>query len=384
MRRFPILVLPAILIIGLFVACNGGNGPVNPGPQPLHFVSAEVCSSCHVKKSTEWSKTRHSNALADLLAAGTPQSYCIPCHVVGLDSKPANSGYDDPNPEVKARFGGVQCESCHGMGSDHIKNMTLPDSPLGSEVCGTCHDGAHHPTFTEWKTSLHASALDARDMSSHFTTECLRCHSADYIFAASVPETATPQDFKYGLTCVVCHDPHSEENAFQLRAKITDLCSSCHNDEGAAPGQSVHHPNSNMYLGVGGAQYPGKKYTNSDHTSLEKGCAACHMYTAPFDATSNTAISGHTFKPRVEACQTCHSDATDFDRYGVQTQIHGLLDTLKAELDAATDNDKLTLSYQSALFNYGFCDAEGSYGIHNYKYALALLNDSIADFNPGS
>jgi predicted CXXCH cytochrome family protein len=221
-------------------------------------------------------------------------------------------------------------------------------------------------------------------MSSHFTTECLKCHSADYIFAASVPDNATPQDFQYGLTCVVCHDPHSQENPFQLRSDVVTLCAGCHNDEGATPGGSPHHPNANMFQGVGGAEYPGKKYENSFHTYLENGCAECHMWTAPFSTDINTAISGHTFKPRIEACQECHPGLTTFDRNGAQTHVHELLDTLGAKLDAATDNDKLTLSYQYAKFNYDFCSEEGSFGIHNYQYAVSLLSDSIADFNPGS
>jgi predicted CXXCH cytochrome family protein len=382
MSRYPLLAVLAVLIVSLFVACNG-HGVINPGPQVKHFVSAEVCSSCHKTVTAQWEKTRHHNALADLLVAGEPQSYCVPCHVVGLDSNPANSGYDDPNPDVAKRFGGVQCESCHGEGSDHIKMISLPGKPLGSETCAKCHDGAHHPTFTEWNTSLHAKALDPASL-PYFTKDCLRCHSADYIFADSVPADAKPTDFKYGITCIVCHDPHSEDNPFQLRAKTVDLCARCHNDENATPGSEVHHPNADMFMGSGGYEYPGKTYENSAHSTLEKGCASCHMYTAPFSTTTNTAISGHTFKPVIEACQVCHEDATTFDRFGVQTQIHGLLDTLKAKLDAATDNDKLTVNYERAMFNYNFCDQEGSYGIHNFSYAVALLTDSIENFNPGS
>jgi predicted CXXCH cytochrome family protein len=383
MKRYPFIALIIILTIWAFVACNG-NGPIIPGEPVTHFVSAQVCSACHIEKAAEWSQTGHHRAWTDLLAEGEPASYCIPCHVVGLDSNPANSGYDDPDPEVAARFVGVQCESCHGMGSDHIKNFEPLDSSLSSEVCAQCHDGAHHPTYTEWQQSLHAVALDARDHSGHFTTECLRCHSADYIFADSVPDTATPADFQLSLTCVVCHDPHSEENDFQLRMDIVSLCSQCHNDEEAIPGESPHHSNSDMYRGIGGYEYPGKTYENSYHTFLEDGCAACHMYTAPFDPVNNTAISGHTFKPRLEACNECHPGTDTFDRDGTQTMIHGLLDTLKAELDSATDADKLTLSYERAMFNYNFCAQEGSYGIHNTQYAVALLSDSIADFTPGS
>lgn len=381
LKLFPIL-LSVLLLIGLSVACSS-DGPVAPGPDAvMHFVSAQVCSTCHISTGEQWKKTRHANALVDLQAAGSPSNTCTVCHVVGLDSNTKNSGFDDPDPQVAARFGGVQCESCHGMGSNHIKTFKPLDASLSADVCGTCHDGAHHPTTTEWKTSLHAISLDARDKSGHFTTDCLRCHSADYILAKSVPDTATPADFKESITCVVCHDPHSPDNPKQLRKDIVSLCSQCHNDEDAVPGQSPHHSNANMYNGKGGYEYPGKEYTNSAHTTMDGGCAACHMYTAPFDANTNTAISGHTFKPVIEACQKCHPGLKTFDRGGTQTEIKDLLDTLKAKLDAATDADKLTISYERAKFNYDFCAQEGSFGIHNTDYAEALLNDSIENFNP--
>ncbi len=348
----------------------------------VRYVSAEVCNTCHIQKGLEWELTGHADALPALLSSDHVSDTCVPCHVVGLDDNPNNSGYDDPNPAVAAKFGGVQCENCHGAGSEHIKTYIGLDSPLGGELCGQCHEGSHHPTYTEWATSTHATANLAWQLSSHFGTECQACHSADYIFADSISEDAQPEDFVYGVTCVVCHDPHSDANPFQLRMDVADLCAQCHNSEGATPGASPHHPNSEVYFGTGGYNYPGEDYENSAHTSLEDGCASCHMWTAPFSATINTAISGHTFKPLVEACQECHPNAVSFDYRSGQTEIQALLDELKEKLDAATADDKLTLAYTYAKFNYDLINADGSKGVHNHKYAAKLLQDSIDDFEP--
>jgi len=382
------VVLPIFFILaGVLAACNSDSGPVGPGPgSQLRYLSANVCSGCHIDMGKEWERTRHASALPDLLAGGHVQDYCIVCHVTGLDGDPANSGYDDPDPVVQERFGGVQCEACHGAGSEHVATFEPLKSNVSGDLCGSCHAGAHHPTYDEWKTSAHADALNERDRSSHFSTECLRCHSADYIFASSVPDTATPADFKYSITCVVCHDPHSKDNDFQLRSDVVTLCGECHNTEDAVPGEGVHHPNADMYRGSGGYEYPGKTYSNSAHTYLGEACVACHMWTSPFDATGNgeNAISGHTFKPVIQACRECHADATSFDIFGAQTHVQSLLDALKTELDAATDNDKLTVNYERAKFNYDFVSADGSLGIHNFDYAVSLLEDSIAGFEPGS
>jgi predicted CXXCH cytochrome family protein len=386
MNRAGLLLLISLVIASaVYLGCNNGNNILVPGPGTVNkYLSAEVCTTCHSSVGREWENTVHYTALPDLLASGHASDTCIPCHVTGLDDNPANSGYDDPDQLVADRFGGVQCESCHGPGGNHVADFSSMVTNLSGDLCGGCHSGAHHPTYDEWKRSLHAAALDVRDQSSHFSTECLRCHSADYIFADSVPADATPADFKCGITCVVCHDPHVDENHPQLRNNVADLCYQCHNTEDAVPGEGVHHPNGDMFKGQGGYEWPGYTYDNSAHTYLEDGCANCHMWTAPFSATGSgeDAISGHEFKPVIQACQECHADADSFDLFGAQTYIQMLLDTLGAELDAATDADKQTVAYERAKFNYDFVSADGSLGIHNFKYASALLENSITEFEP--
>ncbi len=383
MKRL-VIILCITALVGMYIGCTSNAIPTVPAPGTPRYVSAEVCNTCHIELGIEWSLTGHADALPALLTSNHVSESCYVCHVVSLDDNPANSGYDDPNPLIAAKFGGVQCENCHGPGSEHIKTYKGMSAPLDSELCGTCHASAHHPTYTEWVDSAHATAQLEWQNSTHFTTECQECHSADYIFADSVPENAQASDFKLGITCVVCHDPHSEENPFQTRMPVGDLCGSCHNSEGATPGESVHHPNAELVFGTNGYKYPGETYTNSPHAGLEKSCAACHMWTAPFSETINTAISGHSFKPLVEACQVCHPDAQSFDYKGRQTIIVDLLAELKAKLDAATANDKLLLSYTYAKFNYDFINGDGSKGVHNFDYASKLLQDSIDNFEPGS
>jgi len=381
----PILLI--ILVVGLSMACNTGTNPAVPGHGVLKNVSAALCVGCHIELGDEWGNTAHATAEESLLSSDHAGDYCFPCHTVSLDGNPANSGYDDLDPEVAARFGGVQCEACHGPGSDHIATREPMLSNFGADLCGDCHTGGHHPTYDEWAVSAHAVALSLpRETNSHFSTHCLECHSADYIFADSIPEDATPFDFEFGITCAVCHDPHSDENEYQLRKPIVPLCAECHTAGGASPGSNPHHPNGDIFQGTGGYEYPGEDYENSAHTIIENGCAACHMWTSPFNATGQDedAISGHTFLPLVQACQECHSSATDFDLYGFQTNIANLFAQLEAELDAATDNDKLTLSYERAEFNLHLLEADGSHGIHNPLYVSKLLQDSIDDFEPGS
>ena len=69
----------------------------------------------------------------------TPE--CVVCHVVGY-KKPGGfqSGAD------AARLANVQCESCHGMGTQH--DATLAKAAVVPEAtCRGCHDATTSPTF---------------------------------------------------------------------------------------------------------------------------------------------------------------------------------------------------------------------------------------------
>ncbi|MBC7225150.1 MAG: hypothetical protein H5T59_12925 [Anaerolineae bacterium] len=58
-----------------------------------------------------------------------------------------------------------------------------------------------------------------------------------------------------------------------------------------------------------------------------------------------------------------------------QEEIGNLLEELQAALDAVADKDSST--YQIALTNLTFVQADGSLGLHNYAYAKAALESSL-------
>ena len=134
------------------------------------FVGVSKCGMCHKgdskgKQLEIWQDSKHSKAFANLQtpdadkiakdkgyttpAAETPQ--CIKCHVLGKDIDPAELD------EAFDKTQGVQCETCHGPGSDY-KSVTIMkdkqksiDNGLvihteGATFCQTCHN-ADSPTF---------------------------------------------------------------------------------------------------------------------------------------------------------------------------------------------------------------------------------------------
>ena len=118
--------------------------PVTPGgPAGPHFVGMSNCVQCHASEYAQWQTTAHSHAwktLADQQKESTPS--CVPCHVTALGEPGGYRTVDDA-----ARFGNVQCEACHGMGSDH-KQWVDHGNTVPEVTCRGCHTATTSPTFT--------------------------------------------------------------------------------------------------------------------------------------------------------------------------------------------------------------------------------------------
>ncbi len=110
--------------------------------EPQHFVGDEICARCHRDESDQWKTTAHARAwqtLVDKKKDAMPD--CVPCHVLGY-SKPG--GF--VNAAATARLVNVQCENCHGMGTEHEAFATRP-AHITEQTCITCHTASNSPTF---------------------------------------------------------------------------------------------------------------------------------------------------------------------------------------------------------------------------------------------
>jgi hypothetical protein len=252
------------------------------------------------------------------------------------------------------------------------------------------------------------------------------------------------------ITCVACHDPHGSPNSALLRtttlkgdtlrdgwmvpasqqSKAGNLCGNCHNSRysvkakvdpnkppyyGFSSRYGPHYSGqTDMLLGHGG--YEGFALAPIEgigtHQGLEGGCVTCHMQERPTPGSNlshtfafDTLLSaGTTYKP-TNVCASCHGEIEDFDGIkagydydrngkieGVQTEVAGMLDKLKAILpkdasgevigsgsltgaDSAAVNGKFNVV--AGIWNYYFVKNDRSMGVHNTKYTVALLYASL-------
>jgi hypothetical protein len=69
----------------------------------------------------------------------------LSCHSTGFGKK---GGFGDPTPFNLGRFGGVQCEACHGPLAGHPEDETKKPQPISEQTCLVCHDEANSPDFS--------------------------------------------------------------------------------------------------------------------------------------------------------------------------------------------------------------------------------------------
>lgn len=427
------------------------------------------CALCHSggqvapDKVTPWSMTAHSMIFSNGIDGylGSYSKSCIPCHTVGYDTTPSavNDGFDDialkdhwtfPTNLVSTNFAAmpadlkdrsnIQCENCHGAGSEHafsLGNTNLISVTFGSGACNQCHDApTHHVKGTEWYSSLHA--VTTRDPAGNPT--CVVCHTGKG-FVAHIDGITNGVDLTYNsIGCQTCHEPHGEtmpaNNPHLIRVLgsvtfvdgtvVTNagegaLCMECHHSRQNAAsyvpgtGGSSHYGPHNgtqgdMFEGVNGYTY-GQKIASSAHAGvITNTCVTCHMQAVGTTDPGFLHVGGHTFNlsldasgtngpvQLVAACQKCHgSSLTTFDIarqdynndgvvQGVQTEVQGLLDNLSTLLPpVGTVKSSLNIDSTwthpqlAAAYNWMFVNNDGSKGVHNTAYAVGLLRASMAN-----
>ncbi|MYC78517.1 thioredoxin domain-containing protein [Candidatus Poribacteria bacterium] len=121
------------------------------------YVSATACQRCHEQEYLQWSATRHAFAYQTLLKKERYfDAGCVSCHTTGFGYP---TGFQIGAQD--SAFKGVQCETCHGPGKQHVGNPKKSNIRSGADtsLCLECHDTKHSPGFVE-VVALHAKDID--------------------------------------------------------------------------------------------------------------------------------------------------------------------------------------------------------------------------------
>lgn len=407
------------------------------------FIGVVGCRECHNNIVTTQAQTAHGSAFSNARFAadgGQTRSACLPCHTVGYGT-PTGFISLSATPQLKE----VQCENCHGAAASHAANpddpVARPSLALSPSVCGQCHDGPWHPTFSEWTASPHTRVVEDMNTPEKFDS-CGRCHSGLARLALLEGEPLLTGDANIGIVCATCHDPH-ETNAYpallrnpiastrdyfitasgvftnQYQADI-NICAQCHNHRGAswtdssrAPHRSLQY---NMLLGTVGESESGlpPRQPASHALLIEKQCVGCHMQQSNHVSAAQPAITGHKFTvDSYDLCQSCHTNQTAALVEFVQGDISDRVLQVKASLDwwatnkapaalatnygiraweyttpgdlsaagpgpSSSEQALISTNIQKARFDLYLVYHDGSFGVHNGPYAVKLLNTAMS------
>ena len=112
--------------------------------KPAAYIGSKQCEVCHSDISAAWLKTRHAKAVESLRKSEQESlPACVKCHVTGYER---DGGFIDY--ELTPEMAGVQCESCHGPGSNHAADSSIDMLKNGgAELCRQCHTEGQDPRF---------------------------------------------------------------------------------------------------------------------------------------------------------------------------------------------------------------------------------------------
>lgn len=411
MNAWKLLLTVALVGLGAFIllAITSPSSEAGMPSQNATYVdyAAFNCSGCHgTEKWDGWAATGHAVAWPDLQASSYKPDSCEPCHTTGAGNPsiyPATGFNTTTNSPTYLE--NVTCQVCHGPAGEHQASSIDPAAKrasiglvMNASLCGSCHystaglSGTHHPTYNEWEISGHNSSSTLPSYVKQ--PSCSNCHEAwnamMYLTTGVerdvLREAGEDAPITWELACATCHDPHGSANPFQLRVDASEICSKCHNSEGAVPGETPHHPQSEVRNNTAGygITRTGLEYMDSIV------CADCHM------GNDLAGLPNHTFVPNPASCVTCHSgdyfpnvtaaqeyiDMIKANTTGMIDEVTPLVDEALAILGQMAENrTSQNLAdwqdeYDIASFNLESIVSDKSEGNHNPGLAEALLTDA--------
>lgn len=275
-QRFLISIAVALIVAGgTYLVARAQGGTVTSTPQVT--VTGEQpqidCSVCHSQFTDAWAGGAHGHSMVDTKFTemwtdqGKP-GQCLVCHATGYD--PATGSV-----EVNA----VSCADCHN-----------PIPPNHSTA------PTENPVPVDNTTAL-----------------CSRCHS-DPRFGLS--EFQTSAHYQVGMTCTVCHDPHTA--ALKTVPGMEDkgpsgLCINCHNQVAM-------------------------NFPYSIHAQAGLSCVDCHLLGGQQTKTNADvhAMPDHSFSASLDTCNACHSDQMHTEGTPIITTTSGTTPSTQATPSATS------------------------------------------------
>ncbi len=343
--------------------------------QILHMTSEpEFCHLCHpaqgfgpLAEVDSWEHSAHGDAGVS----------CLDCH-----GRPGVIGY------MKAKIGGLR-DTYMQLTISKEEKLEILSNPhedlVPSWHCLYCHSDEGNKTVRE--TTKGPMKVVSMRMLDDVVNPAFRerkgladIMTEDFVGGTHFDHSLHIEEFD--LTCRDCHF-----GVVHNPATATDrmnFCLTCHADAGDDAPQvadcGVCHEAQeamNVGTGIGDLDIPSMMYGDA----ADMTCVDCH-----------TGVTKGTYRASSSTCTDCHEDEAYIDifkEWAAETEAR--IDKLKemrveleaelADADAAKrDTTEVWKTYSQALRNLKFVRNDGTNGVHNNEYAMAILDTVETDF----
>lgn len=169
---------------------------------------------------------------------GTQIYDCGKCHSTGYLSVADGGEPQDGLPGMGGEFfaAGVQCEACHGMGSDHRSSQSADDIIVDNspEACGSCHyRNEDHTIAASDGFILNREQYDEMISAGHQELSCVACHdphvsvkhgqTGGIIRACMECHEDMKNPTHRGADCITCHMAYATKSAVDINKYVGDV-----------------------------------------------------------------------------------------------------------------------------------------------------------------
>lgn len=279
------------------------------------------------------------------------------------------------------------CFTCHFLKKDNGKRLV-------ETTCTSCHEvpdkviqrglvKINHAEFVSYNASCEDSchSREIRKSSAVEETICLNCHSFRLDDAIDSEELHEQHAHGHKVECFACHGEvvHGQVQVESV-ASMMD-CQNCHSE--------THQIQRSMYSTEYPTQHDKNERVLSPMFLTHVECTSCHVDKQSKNGGGTLDSFGKVAKATPAACDRCHEPGTG-ERYvpfwqkqikslyeSVRDELAVLEEQLRKEMDSETKASlgKRVAAARSILESIA---SDGSWGVHNFKYAESILLEARA------
>ena len=274
------------------------------------------------------------------------------------------------------------CFACHFLREGQTNQRLVQTN------CQDCHEvpdrviqrglvKINHAEFVSYNASCEESChkKEVQKTSEVPDTACLNCHSYRKEHEPNSVELHEAHTKNEKVECFACHGkvPHGQTEVESLTVMMD--CQNCHSN--------THQVQRTIYMTEHPMQHEQTDRVLSPMFLTHVECTGCHI--EPVKKEAGVLDSFGTVARAVpRACDTCHKEGTGqqyvpFWQRQIKAKYEEVrlkVDNLEARARATTDQDaaqRFRKSVEQARAILQSVTADGSWGVHNFKYTEAML-----------